>query len=167
MTMEYKRTAGWQAAAKSRGAHSLGVSELRSAFTQRLSRLPPEPRIFRLHYSSRSLANRGEIAACSGSLLPSNQPPFAGFSNREHYLLELLLSCRKQTTAPRSNRELSTDPRCFSYRKTGPQRSAFSALPNGPRGSVLPFLPSSASRVECDVTSSKQRTEEFLPGATT
>jgi hypothetical protein len=32
---------------------------------------------------------------------------------------------------------------------------------------VLPLLPGSAQNVECDVTSTKQTTEDFLPGATT
>jgi purine nucleosidase len=56
-------------------------------------------------------ANGGEIASRSGLFFASNLQPLSGISNREHHLLEHLLTHRKQTTAPRSNRELSTN-RC-------------------------------------------------------
>jgi hypothetical protein len=129
--------AGWRAATKSRAAHWL--------FSAEAAKITPR----------------------RGSLLASNLSPFAGISNREHHLLERLLTYRKQTTAPRSNRELSTNERCFSSRKTNPHQSAFSALRSATGVPVLPFLPGSAPQAECDVTFSKQRTEEFLPGATT
>jgi hypothetical protein len=69
-------------------------------------------------------------------------------SNRELHLLEPTLTHRKQTIAPRSNRELSTNP-CF--------RSSVSR----------PFLTGSASQTESSVTHSKQSTTPFLTGART
>ena len=79
MTMEYKRTAGWRGATKSSAGHWLGPSELRSA---------PSPSL-----KADSLGDR----------LAANLLRFSGISNREHRLLEHLLTYRKQTTAPRSN----------------------------------------------------------------
>src|SRR6202451_642800 len=62
-----------------------------------------------------------KIASRSGSLLGSNLLPFYGISNREHRLLEHFLTHRKQTTAPRSNRELSTN-RCHDISPSTPPR---------------------------------------------
>ena len=70
-------------------------------------------------------------------------------SNREHQLLEPTLSYRKQTIAPRSNRELSTD-RYFR---------------NSVLRSVWPVLTGFASQTESSVTHSKQMTETFLTGS--
>jgi hypothetical protein len=71
-------------------------------------------------------------------------------SNRELQLLEPRLIHRKQTIAPRSNRELSTN-RC---------RGNSHAV-----NRILTFLPGSGLREECDVTHSKQTTAPFLPGS--
>jgi hypothetical protein len=71
-------------------------------------------------------------------------------SNRELQLLESRLIHRKQTIAPRSNRELSTN-RCRV---------------NSPAVTPIPsFLPGSGLQVECDVTHSNQTPEPFLPGS--
>ena len=94
-----------------------------------------------------------------------------GISNREHHLLEHLLTHRKQTKAPRSNRELSTDQCCGDSRlpNAPPPSLNGSARASFERRSVSrsTFLPGSAQYVECDVTHSKQTTATFLPGATT
>jgi hypothetical protein len=71
-------------------------------------------------------------------------------SNRELQLLESRLIHRKQTIAPRSNRELSTNP-C-----RGNSHVVIS---------ILTFLPGSGLQVECDVTRSKQTVAPFLPGS--
>jgi hypothetical protein len=71
-------------------------------------------------------------------------------SNRELQLLELTLTHRKQTIAPRSNRELSTNP-C---------RATSRAVIPIPR-----FLTETASHSEFTVTHSKQTTAPFLTGA--
>jgi hypothetical protein len=71
-------------------------------------------------------------------------------SNRELRLLEPRLSHRKQTIAPRSNRELSTN-RC--------RVNSHAVIP------VPTFLTETASHSEMAVTHSKQRTATFLTGA--
>jgi hypothetical protein len=71
-------------------------------------------------------------------------------SNRELQLLQPRLIHRKQTIAPRSNRELSTN-RCFSDSR--------SVIP------IPSFLPGSGLQVEWAVTHSNQTTEPFLPGS--
>jgi hypothetical protein len=71
-------------------------------------------------------------------------------SNRELQLLEPRLTRRKQTIAPRSNRELSTTRCC------GNSHAVIT---------ILTFLPGSGLQVECDVTHSKQTTAPFLPGS--
>jgi hypothetical protein len=71
-------------------------------------------------------------------------------SNRELQLLEPRLIHRKQTIAPRSNREVSTN-RC---------RDNSHAV-----NRILTFLPGSGLRVECAVTHSKQTTAPVLPGS--
>ena len=95
----------------------------------------------------------------------------SGISNREHHLLEHLLTCRKQTTAARSNREPSTNQYCgISHvliasppSLTGSHRAPFA------KGWVSPnaSLPGTAQYVESDVTHSKQTTATFLAGART
>ena len=94
-----------------------------------------------------------------------------GISNREHHLLEHLLTYRKQTAAPRSNRELSTNQYCGDsrVRNAPPPSLSGSAKASFERSSVRlnTFLPGSAQYVECDVTHSKQTIATFLPGATT
>ena len=67
--------------------------------------------------------------------------------------------------------------RSFSVRIAPPSALLIPArslvLPRGTRVAVrgsrplAPFLPGSAQKAECDVTSTKQTTGEFLPGATT
>jgi hypothetical protein len=71
-------------------------------------------------------------------------------SNRELQLLEPRLIRRKQTTAPRSNRELSTN-RCR------PNSHAVIPTPT--------FLTETASHSKMAVTHSKQTLEKFLTGA--
>jgi len=94
-----------------------------------------------------------------------------GISNRELHLLEHLLTYRKQTTAPRSNRELSTNQR-------GDNSYVPGFLPPSVNGSTeacaaknpaiaTTFLPGTAQYVESDVTHSKQTTAPFLPGTRT
>jgi hypothetical protein len=74
----------------------------------------------------------------------------SALSNRELQLLEPRLTHRKQTIAPRSNRELSTN-QCRG---------------NSPTAITIPsFLPGSGLQVECDVTHSKQTSAPFLPGS--
>jgi purine nucleosidase len=151
MTMEFKRTAGWRGATKSSAGHSLGVSEVRSSPTLRLKAASlsgrssdlelacssgvPNPRVSRLSSFTNRLGqlldcsgfpeNGGEIASRSGLFFASNLQPLSGISNREHHLLEHLLTYRKQTTAPRSNRELSTN-RCYDISpSTLPRKRAF------------------------------------------
>ena len=78
-------------------------------------------------------------------------------SNRELHLLEPALTHRKQKTAPRSNRELSTNPcRANSYFPT--EFFANSAV-------CLTFLTGSASQTEIAVTPSKQTLATFLTGS--
>ncbi len=72
------------------------------------------------------------------------------FSNRERELLESSLTHRKQRTASRSNRELSTNPRCGNSHVV----DAF-----------LPFLTGTASHTEFAVNRSKQTIARFLTGA--
>jgi hypothetical protein len=74
----------------------------------------------------------------------------SALSNRELQLLETTLTHRKQTIAPRSNRELSTN-RCFG--------NSHSVNP------IPSFLPGSGLQVEWAVTHSNQTTEPFLPGS--
>jgi hypothetical protein len=74
----------------------------------------------------------------------------SALSNRELYLLELTLTHRKKTIAPRSNRELSTN------------RSRANSHPMIP---IPTFLTETASQTESPVTHSKQTTAPFLTGA--
>jgi hypothetical protein len=74
----------------------------------------------------------------------------SALSNRELQLLEPRLIHRKQTTAPRSNRELSTN-RC--------RGNSHAVIP------IPSFLPGSGLQVEWAVTHSNQTTEPFLPGS--
>jgi hypothetical protein len=81
----------------------------------------------------------------------------SALSNRELNLLEPTLTHRKQTIAPRSNRELSTNPcRANSYFPT--EFFANSSV-------CLTFLTGSASQTEFAVTNSKQTTGAFLTGS--
>ena len=78
-------------------------------------------------------------------------------SNRELQLLEPTLTRRKQTTAPRSNRELSTNP-CRANSQFPTEFFANSSV-------CLTFLTGSASQTEFAVTNSKQTTGAFLTGS--
>jgi hypothetical protein len=71
-------------------------------------------------------------------------------SNRELQLLEPRLTHRKQTIAPRSNRELSTNRCCGNSHSVNP---------------IPSFLPGSGLQVEWAVTHSNQTTAPFLPGS--
>jgi hypothetical protein len=87
----------------------------------------------------------------TASAVPNAQSSIANaLSNRELQLLERTVTHRKQTIAPRSNRELSTN-RCFG--------NSHSVNP------IPSFLPGSGLQVESVVTHSKQTTEPFLPGS--
>ena len=88
-------------------------------------------------------------------------------SNRELELLEPRLTLRKQTIAPRSNRELSTNLyRCNSHAVIATQ-TFLTGLPRAffAKGSVCAsqFLTGSGSQTEFAVTHSKQTTAPFLP----
>jgi hypothetical protein len=74
----------------------------------------------------------------------------SALSNRELNLLEPTLTHRKQTIAPRSNRELSTN-RC--------RVNSRAVIP------IPTFLTETASHSESAVTHSKQTLEKFLTGA--
>jgi hypothetical protein len=90
----------------------------------------------------------------------SRLAPLQELSNRERQLLEPPLTHRKQTVAPRSNRELSTNQCSCNFHWSG------ALLSNGlPR--QMQFLTGSAPQTEIDVTCSKQTTEKFLTGART
>jgi hypothetical protein len=107
----------------------------------------------------------------------SKPAPLPGLSNRELELLERPLTHRKQTVAPRSNRELSTNQCSCNSRLTGvsfpdvlPRQAQY--LAGFPRASFAKdsicsgaLLPGSGSQVEIAVTHSKQSTDEFLPGS--
>jgi hypothetical protein len=89
-------------------------------------------------------------------------------SNRELHLLELTLTHRKQTIAPRPNRELSTNPRF----RNSVLRSVFTShsLAVTLEASLaahpyFAFLTETASHSETGVTHSKQTIAPFLTGA--
>jgi hypothetical protein len=108
-------------------------------------------------------------------------------SNRELRLLERTLTHRKQTIAPRPNREHSTNPcfrdsvlhslspsHSFTLTQEGPATSHRPVLTGLPRAFFAkssvwrrPFLTGSASQTESFVTRSKQSTAPFLTGART
>ena len=90
-------------------------------------------------------------------------------SNRELQLLEPRLIHRKQTIAPRSNRELSTNLyRCNSHAVIATQ-TFLTGLPRAffAKGSICAtrFLTGSRMQVEFAVTHSKHTTAPFLPGS--
>jgi hypothetical protein len=107
----------------------------------------------------------------------SKLAPLQELSNRELRLLERPLTHRKQTMAPRSNRELSTNQCSCDSRLTGasfpdvlPRRRQYLAgFPRASfaKGSICSgaLLPGSGSQVEIAVTHSEQSTDEFLPGS--
>ena len=129
------------------------------------------PRTFRAIQTLPFAAEWGELCDYRGLRSQASLAPRPVISNREHHLLEHLLTYRKQTKAPRSNRELSTNRRCdnshvassLSLSRSGWARASFER--SSVSGSA--FLPGSARYVECDVTHSKQTAATFLPGATT
>jgi hypothetical protein len=90
-------------------------------------------------------------------------------SNRELELLEPILTHRKQTIAPRSNRELSTNRCRANSHAVIPILTFLTGLPRAffANGSVCAarFLPGSGLRVEFAVTHSKQTTAPFLTGS--
>ena len=105
----------------------------------------PEPRRAAVPYAGQPSGVSTPEAHCRARSSIANP-----LSNRELQLLEPRLIHRKQTIAPRSNRELSTN-RC---------RGNSHAV-----NRILTFLPGSGLREECDVTHSKQTTAPFLPGS--
>jgi hypothetical protein len=90
-------------------------------------------------------------------------------SNRELELLEPRLTLRKQTIAPRSNRELSTNRCRFNSHAAMPVLTFLTGLPRAffAKGSVCAprFLTGTASQTEFAVTHSKQTTAPFLTGS--
>jgi purine nucleosidase len=111
---------------KSRAVHGPGVSEIRSGPTLCLTagsfgsrRVSSDLKLahssealsLEVRHTSRYASSNGEIADRCGVSPGSNLSLFSGVSNRELGLLEHPLTHRKQTTASRSNRELSTN-RC-------------------------------------------------------
>ena len=122
--MEHKRKASGPGAMKSSAGHRLGVSQVHHASAPKLragslegQNLSPEVKLafgsgISTHFASASLladTSEGPRVACNA------------ISNREHHLLEHLLTYRKQTTAPRSKRELSTN-RCHDISPSTLQR---------------------------------------------
>jgi hypothetical protein len=88
-------------------------------------------------------------------------------SNRELRLLEPTLTHRKQTIAPRPNRELSTNP-CFRNSvlrsvRTSHSLALFTLTQEGPQDWSL--LTETGSHSETTVNHSKQTTASFLTGA--
>lgn len=129
------------------------------------------PSAFRTPKASPLAAEPGKRRSCHGPRPGASLASRPGISNRERHLLEHLLTYRKQRTASRSNRELSTN-QCpgNSHAPIAPPRSltgsARASFANG-SVSLKTCLPGSAQYVESDVTYSKQTTAPFLPGATT
>jgi hypothetical protein len=102
------------------------------------------------------------IACCHARTSLAN-----ALSNRELHLLEPTLTHRKQTIAPRPNRELSTNP----YFRNSVLRSvrtslSFTLTKEGPLApSHCSVLTGSGLRTELSVTRSKQTTATFLTGS--
>jgi hypothetical protein len=88
----------------------------------------------------------------------SELAPLHGLSNRELELLEPSLTHRKQTTASRSNRELSTNQCSCNFHLSG------ALLSNGLLRQIQ-FLTGSAPQTEFGVTYRKQTTAQFLTGS--
>jgi hypothetical protein len=88
----------------------------------------------------------------------SKLAPLQGLSNRELELLEPSLTHRKQTTAPRSNRELSTN-QC-----SGNSHSSGALLSNG-LSRKIQFLTGSAPHSKTAVTYRKHTAAQFLTGS--
>jgi hypothetical protein len=111
-------------------------------------------------FSNRELTMRPASASRASALRRTTRGICSAISNRELELLEPSLTYRKQTTAPNSNRELPT-------KRNSQSSQVLSPLPPQIRKWSRPLLPGSAQNVESDVTSTKQTTEDFLPGART
>src|SRR5271168_2819357 len=135
MTMERERTAVWYGATKFSAGHSLGVSEIRSSSTLSLIASSLGGRSFQFTLNEVkgpdiTLACPSGVSTPEARLSPDRQPAFRRasnlvLSNREHRLLEHLLTHRKQTTASRSNRELSTNRCCGISPSTPARKRAF------------------------------------------
>jgi hypothetical protein len=110
--------------------------------------------------ASASRLPRAHLAKGPSALRRTTRGICSAISNRELELLEPSLTHRKQTTAPNSNRELPT-------KRNSQSSQVLSPLPPQIRKWSRPLLPGSAQNVESDVTSTKQTTEDFLPGART
>ncbi len=110
--------------------------------------------------ASPSRLPRAHLAKGSSAPRRTTRGICSAFSNREPELLEPSLTYRKQTTAPSSNRELPT-------KRNSQSSQVLSPIPPRIHKWSRPLLPGSAQNVESDVTSTKQTTEDFLPGATT
>jgi hypothetical protein len=110
--------------------------------------------------SNRNLTMRRASASRASEPRRTTRGVCSSFSNRELKLLGPPLSHRKQTKAPGSNRELSTNL-CGNN----------SQLPPLPLPQICkwsrPLLTGSAPQTEFDVTYRKQTTEKFLTGART
>jgi hypothetical protein len=127
--------------------------------------------------SNRELTMRRASASRASAPRRTTRGVCSALSNREPRLLEPSLTHRKQTVAPRSNRELSTNQCSCNSRLTGasfpdvlPCRAQYLAgFPRASfaKGSICSgaLLPGSGSQVEIAVTHSKQSTDEFLPGS--
>ena len=128
--MEHKRKASGPGAMKSRNSHWLEVSEVHYTSSPKLKAdslegrgLSPDMKFAFAFGNCAHLASASLLAdTCEGSRLAGKD-----ISNREHHLLEHPLTHRKQTTAPRSNRELSTN------------RFRGISLSNLPRKNALPL----------------------------
>jgi hypothetical protein len=107
---------------------------------------------------------RDEGSERSRTSASSHLPNLVPVSNRELSLLERGLSYCKQRQATLSNRELSTNQYCCNYCAPNSLHKSLNRSPirishSSPATS---HLPGSASRVENDVTRSKQIAEKFL-----
>ncbi len=112
------------------------------------------------HFASRTLSRD---AHCHARSSIAN-----ALSNRELQLLEPCLTHRKQTIAPRSNRELPTNPCCHKSDLRSICTSHLLALTQeGPlvTSHCFTFLTGSDSQTEFTVTRSKQTTAPFLTGS--
>ena len=114
-------------------------------------------------------AGRAEVRATqfhNSFRAPSIAKPL---SDRELELLEPRLTLRKQTIAPRSNRELSTNRCRFNSHAAMPVLTFLTGLPRAffAKGSVCAtrFLTGSGMQTKFAVTHSKKTTAPFLTGS--
>jgi len=200
MTVDNKRTTGWQSAKKPRATHSRCVSELPSTPAPRCAseigsasplgltacslgdrRLSSDMRgslVARASAPESTFATNRlplspshSLAPAQGSLLGTKRPFLTGSAPQT----EFDVSHSKQTsgkflTGARmhvKDFEVCTPKTRNLTRVNERNRYVPLATSHYSLATDSSILPGSGSRVENDVTHSKQKTEEFLPGATT